>query len=69
MPNRDGTGPMGQGPRSGGRRGACAGKENNANTENGGNTVFGIGKGGRPRGGGKGNCFGGGKGWKNRNNQ
>ncbi|HEX3073452.1 MAG TPA: DUF5320 domain-containing protein [Ignavibacteriales bacterium] len=71
MPNRDGTGPMGQGPRSGRRRGACSGNDN-AGQQNGGasssseNPILGVGRGGRPRGGGKGKRFGG---WKNQNNQ
>jgi len=66
MPNLNGTGPQGQGPMTGGRRGRCSDpkpaqsisteKESGATKE-----VLGVGRGGRPRGGGQGNCYGGNK--------
>ena len=63
MPNMDGTGPQGQGPMSGGRRGRCrnmqlqntqAAKQTEETKE-----VMGVGRSGRPRGGGLGYCCGG----------
>ncbi|HPN39323.1 MAG TPA: DUF5320 domain-containing protein [Melioribacteraceae bacterium] len=60
MPNRDGTGPTGNGSRTGRRLGNCKKVEDTVKTEQ-ENEVLGVGQGGRPRGGGKGNCFGGGK--------
>jgi len=59
MPNFDGTGPLGQGGMTGRRRGRCRDnqKNENQNTES-KEVLFGLGRGGRPRGGGKGNCFG-----------
>ena len=58
MPNLDGTGPQGQGKMTGRRRGRCSDTESkqnekteNQNVEN-NNIVYGIGRGGRPRGGG-----------------
>ncbi len=65
MPNLDKTGPRGQGPLTGRGRGRCrssriekseTGNENVENNE----IVYGLGRGGRPYGGGAGNCFGGG---------
>lgn len=66
MPNLDGTGSMGQGAMTGRRRGRCRDIENinqqNQSSEN-KEVVYGIGRGGRPRGGGGfGNRFGGGYG-------
>jgi len=61
MPGFDGTGPLGQGPRTGGGRGYCppvAGAY-----YGGAPVVYGVGRGGRPRGGGRGRTFGGGRGW------
>lgn len=58
MPGFDQTGPMGQGPMTGGRRGVCANVDG-AQAPDGG---YGVGRGGRPRGGGRGRCFGGGRG-------
>ncbi len=67
MPNFDGTGPQGQGPLTGRGRGHCrdiktsqtekseAAIENAENKE----VIYGLGRGGRPRGG-AGNRFGGG---------
>ena len=55
MPNFDGTGPQGQGPLSGRKRGRCIGMEKadtqNQSSEN-KEVIFGLGRGGRPRGGG-----------------
>lgn len=55
MPNFDGTGPQGQGSLTGRRRGRCRDNENsnkkNQSAEN-KEIVYGIGRGGRPRGGG-----------------
>ncbi len=50
MPRFDGTGPHGNGPRTGGGRGDCAPGE-----------VRGAGRAGRPFGGGRGRCWGGGR--------
>lgn len=54
MPGFDGTGPGGQGPATGWGRGVC-------DPEPGPRTAFGVGRGGMPRGGGRGRCFGGGR--------
>ena len=63
MPGFDKTGPMGQGSLTGRRRGRCRDTETsetqNQSAEN-KDVVYGVGRGGRPRGGGMGNCFGGG---------
>ncbi len=73
MPNFDGTGPMGQGKMTGRRRGRCCDTQTKQieNTENQtaikNNIVYGLGRGGRPRGGaGIGSGFGGGAQGKNR---
>jgi len=59
MPGLDRTGPRGEGPRTGGGWGLC----NQPNRQDQTNDVgFGVGRGGRPRGGGRGRCFGGGRG-------
>lgn len=64
MPNLDRTGPQGQGAMTGRRRGRCVNnqttqidktKENTTETKD---VVYGLGRGGRPRGGGIGNRFG-----------
>lgn len=62
MPGRDGTGPMGQGRRTGGGFGGCPPVEGMP----GARPVYGVGKGGIPWGGGRGCVWGGGKGywWK-----
>ena len=57
MPGFDGTGPMGQGPMTGGGRGFCAVPGGYAPG------FFGLGRGGLPWGGGRGRGFGGGRGW------
>lgn len=69
MPGFNGKGPMGKGPMTGRKKGNCrdtktAQNEKTANEQPLENkeTDFGAGRGGKPRGGGKGNCFGGGKG-------
>lgn len=56
MPGFDQTGPRGEGPMTGGQRGIC---DNPDNAPQGRNTGFGVGRGGRPWGGGRGRCFGG----------
>jgi hypothetical protein len=73
MPNFDETGPIGQGAMTGRRRGHCRDTQTKQieNTENQtaikNNIVYGLGRGGRPRGGaGLGNGFGGGAQGKNR---
>jgi hypothetical protein len=58
MPGMDRTGPMGEGPRTGGGFGLCG---SGADPQRAG-TGRGAGRGGRPRGGGRGRCFGGGRG-------
>lgn len=55
MPGFDGTGPAGMGPRTGGGRGFCPAPEYNS-------PGFGAGRGGFPRGGGRGRAWGGGRG-------
>ncbi|HDR73327.1 MAG TPA: hypothetical protein ENN85_05410 [Methanoculleus sp.] len=70
MPGYDGTGPRGQGPMTGRGMGYC----NPANAPQTGTAepgtgyapayrypVYGVGRGGLPRGGGMGRCFGGGR--------
>lgn len=54
MPNHDGTGPLGRGPGTGRGRGRCGHGAWEGGT--------GVGRGGRPRGGGRGRCWGGGRG-------
>lgn len=63
MPGFDGTGPMGMGPRTGGGFGYCP-PAGDAVAPYG----FGLGRGGRPWGGGRGFGFGGGRGrgWRGR---
>jgi hypothetical protein len=65
MPNLNGTGPHGQGPMTGGRRGRCRNPQlrglPTAKQTGEAEETFGLGRGGRPYGGGKGNCYGGGK--------
>ncbi len=59
MPGLDKTGPMGKGSQTGGGFGPC----NNAakGVEDVPDTEYGVGRGGVPRGGGRGRCFGGGR--------
>jgi hypothetical protein len=63
MPNLDGTGPQGQGAMTGSRRGRCRNlhSQNIQSTKQTGEIkeVLGVGRGGRPLGGGQGNCYGG----------
>lgn len=69
MPKLDGTGPLGQGAMTGRRRGRCKDtqtvqteKTSEQSAEN-KEVIYGLGRGGRPRGGGgTGNRFGGGSG-------
>lgn len=58
MPDQDHTGPVGEGPRTGGGKGKCPPQNGSDAAEE----VLGVGRGGRPRGGGRGRCFGGGRG-------
>lgn len=60
MPGFDGTGPIGQGSRTGGGRGYCPPVA--APYAYGAPVVYGVGRGGLPRGGGRGYAFGGGRG-------
>ena len=57
MPGRDGTGPQGAGPGTGGRRGPCFNGTGPAHRLG---DLAGAGQGYAPRGGGKGRAFGGG---------
>jgi len=59
MPGFDGTGPLGQGPRTGGGFGYCP---PTTGPYYGRPVVYGVGRGGLPRGGGRGFAFGGGRG-------
>lgn len=59
MPAFNGRGPRGQGPRTGGGFGYCPPAPEDMY---GGDVVYGVGRGGRPRGGGRGRGFGGGRG-------
>jgi hypothetical protein len=66
MPGYDRTGPNGRGPMTGRRHGYCSGflsSKNIVETKSGdtSNEILGVGRGGKPRGGGNGNCFGGGR--------
>lgn len=58
MPAFDGTGPAGQGARTGGGFGYCPPV---GERENRGNIIYGVGRGGIPRAGGRGFVFGGGR--------
>ena len=60
MPAFDGTGPLGQGPRTGGGFGCCP--PTAGPYSYGAPVVYGVGRGGLPRGGGRGFAFGGGRG-------
>ena len=60
MPGFDGTGPLGQGPRTGGGRGFCPPAV--GPYYYGAPVVYGVGRGGIPRGGGRGFAYGGGRG-------
>ncbi|MBU1299461.1 MAG: DUF5320 domain-containing protein [Bacteroidetes bacterium] len=69
MPNLNGTGPQGQGAMTGRRRGRCRDtqtmqiEKSESQTAENKEVVYGVGRGGRPRGGGKGNCHGGRRGF------
>jgi hypothetical protein len=58
MPGRDGKGPQGAGPGTGGRRGPCF---TGATPAGSGDDLRGAGRGFAPRGGGRGRAFGGGR--------
>ncbi len=67
MPGLDKTGPMGKGSRTGGGFGLCAGAKTADSLDAGYEELRGMGRGGRPWGGGRGRCFGGGRrGFRNR---
>jgi hypothetical protein len=82
MPGFDGTGPMGQGPMTGGGRGFCSVPYRGYSPYGYGmrqpyayppappypiyGPVFGAGRGGLPWGGGRGRVFGGGRGFRRR---
>lgn len=59
MPGLDRSGPRGEGPLTGGRRGLCGSGEYRGQVPAGG---YGVGRGGRPWGGGRGRAWGGGRG-------
>jgi hypothetical protein len=64
MPGGDRTGPLGLGPMTGRRAGLCAGYPVPGYLNPiPGRGWFGVGRGGFPRGGGRGRTFGGGRGW------
>ncbi|MFH1037231.1 MAG: DUF5320 domain-containing protein [PVC group bacterium] len=62
MPGFDGTGPMGIGSRTGGGFGFCPPGAVPV-PDRGAYPYFGVGRGGYPRGGGRGRAWGGGRGW------
>jgi len=64
MPGFDGTGPVGQGPRTGGGRGYCPPVA--GSYYGGAPVVYGVGRGGIPYGGGRGRMYGGGRGGRGR---
>lgn len=57
MPGFDKSGPRGEGPMTGGGFGKCGASSQTASNRRSGS--YGVGRGGRPRGGGRGRCFGG----------
>jgi hypothetical protein len=57
MPNRDKTGPRGEGAGTGGGRGGCTTEKQLENVRN-KDDGKGVGRGGEPRGGGRGHCGG-----------
>lgn len=65
MPNLNRIGPMGEGPSTGRRRARCSNKQSvqelrtESRSDETKEVVYGVGRGGRPRGGGRGNCYGG----------
>jgi hypothetical protein len=64
MPGGDRTGPLGLGPMTGRAAGLCAGYPGPGYLNPvSGRGWFGVGRGGFPRGGGRGRTFGGGRGW------
>jgi Family of unknown function (DUF5320) len=68
MPGFDKTGPMGQGPNTGGGFGLCTKAETEETlAAQSPDSLRGVGRGGQPRGGGRGRCFGGG--WGRRGNR
>lgn len=72
MANKNGKGPLGQGPLTGWGNGRCRRNSNIVKSEiiktESEKTTLGFGKGGNPYGGGKGKCWGGGRNINKRNN-
>jgi hypothetical protein len=60
MPGYDKTGPAGMGPGTGGRRGFCQ-PGTQMTDKRGPAPVYGVGRGGKPFGGGRGKAWGGGR--------
>ena len=56
MPGLNGTGPQGQGSRTGGKFGRCQSSSEESSAQD---QMGGVGRGGQPRGGGRGRTFGG----------
>lgn len=63
MPGFDRTGPRSEGPMTGGQRGLCVSPEQRIRADV---TGYGVGRGGRPYGGGRGRAWGGGYGFRQR---
>jgi hypothetical protein len=63
MPGFDRTGPRSEGPMTGGRRGLCVSPEQRDRIST---ADYGVGRGGRPYGGGRGRAWGGGYGFRQR---
>ncbi|HPI36571.1 MAG TPA: DUF5320 domain-containing protein [Ignavibacteriaceae bacterium] len=67
MPGFDKTGPEGQGPMTGRKRGMCreevkeTKEQSSTQSSSEKEVLYGVGRGGRPYGGGRGNCFVGGR--------
>ena len=62
MSGRNRTGPSGEGPGTGWGLGGCSIGEHTIAGNDVRGFCYGVGRGGRPRGGGRGRCFGGGRG-------
>ncbi len=62
MPNLDKTGPRGEGPMTGWKMGLCGRKDKDTQEkETKDDVLYGLGRGGRPYGGGRGWCWAGGR--------
>jgi hypothetical protein len=62
MPCKDERGPSGKGPRTGRGLGNCSSESGENSQADSMSAGMGAGQGGNPRGGGRGRCFGGGRG-------